>query len=295
MTRPMRKTALVTGGSGRLGRVVVAELDGSYDVVVADVVSPPSGWAGAFVALDVRDLDAVSQAVAGADVVVHLAALDYDTHAAPEAFIDVNTVGTWNLLRACAQGDVSRVVVCSSVAALGLHELRPECSPLTLPVEESHEPQPAEAYSVSKLIVETMAAAVARSHQTNVLCIRPAAVIFPDQVDKFLATVDPRGPGLFDYITAEDVAAAIALALGQGWHGFDVVTVCADDSAHPDPTLTWYPYKFGSLPSTVDHDHFAENPRASVYSNRKAFELFGWKPRSDFLSIQHARDEEVNR
>jgi nucleoside-diphosphate-sugar epimerase len=200
-------------------------------------------------------------------------------------------VGTWNVLRACAQRGVSQVVVCSSVAAFGLHELRREWSALSLPVDESHEAQPAEAYSVSKLIVETMAAAVARAHQIDILCIRPAAVIFPDQAHAFLATVDPEGPGLFDYVTAEDVASAITLALDVGWHGFEIVTLCADDSAHPDPTLTWYAHKFGALPPTVDPDRYTMNPRASVYSNRKVFELLGWKPTSNFQSIQPARDE----
>lgn len=287
----MRGRALVTGGSGRLGRVVVDVLGEAYDVLVADLASPPEGFTGEFLALDVRDLDSVSKAVAEVDVVVHLAALDYDTHAAPEAFIEVNTHGTWNVLQACAQHAVERVVVCSSVAALGLHELRHDWSPQSLPVDESHEPRPAEAYSVSKLIVETMAAAAARAHDIEVLCIRPAAIVFRDQVDTFRSTVVPEGSGLFDYVTAEDVASAVGLALELGWQGCEVVTLCADDSAHPDPTLEWYSRKFDRLPLTVDAAHYSTTPRASVYDNRRAADLFGWKPTSDFLTILHARHE----
>ena len=81
------------------------------------------------------------------------------------------------------------------------------------------------------------------------------------------------------------------LALDRGWHGFDVVTLCADDTAHPGATLEWYPQKFGSLPPSVDSRRYASNPRASVYDNRRAFELLGWRPTSDFLSIRPARDE----
>ncbi len=48
----------VTGGSGRLGRYVVEELAGHAEVTVLDI-APPAGD-HAYVALDVRDLDAGS-------------------------------------------------------------------------------------------------------------------------------------------------------------------------------------------------------------------------------------------
>jgi UDP-glucose 4-epimerase len=274
---------LVTGGSGRLGRYVVQHLAQRHPVTNADRAAVPDE---ANRRVDILDRAALDEACRGVDVVVHLAALDYDTHAAADQFICVNTLGTWNVLQASVAARISRVVVCSSVAALGLHENRPEWTPTTLPVDEHHPLQPNEPYGLSKLIVEEMTRAVARAHDVNIVCVRPAAIVFPEEVDVFLSTVDPSAVGLFDYVTATDVAAAIELAVDGAWAGHHVVTVVADDSAHPDPTLEWYPRLAGPLPTTVDQARFAHSPRASVYSNAAATDLLGWRPTSDFNDIR---------
>jgi UDP-glucose 4-epimerase len=281
---PDRTFVLVTGGGGRLGRHVVRRLRQSHRVVSADIAPGPL----TDVELDVRDADAVADACADADCIVHLAALDYDTHAAPEKFIATNTLGTWHVLQAAAASAVPRVVVCSSVAALGLHEMRSDWVPAELPVSEAHEARPAEAYSVSKLVVETMAAAVARSAAIDVMCVRPAAIVFPEHLDFFMETVRPQSRSLFDYVTAEDVADAIALALARPWHGHEVVTLVADDSAHPAPTLEWYADQVGPVPPLREPDRFTRCPRAAVYSNDRARTLLGWRPTSDFRAIAAA-------
>jgi UDP-glucose 4-epimerase len=279
-------SVLVTGGAGRLGRHVVRRLRQERRVVSADLAAGPL----TDLELDVRDLAAVTVACADADTVVHLAALDYDTHAAPDKFIATNTLGTWHVLQAAAARGVRRVVVCSSVAALGLHEMRSDWAPAELPVFETHDARPAEAYSVSKLVLETMAAAVVRSAAIDVMCVRPAAVVFPEHLDAFMQTVQPTARSLFDYVTAADVAEAIALAIDRPWHGYEVVTVAADDSAHPAPTLEWYADIVGPVPTLRDPDRFAHSPRASVYSNKRACSLLGWRPTSDFRAIAAAAE-----
>lgn len=274
---------LVTGGSGRLGRYVIAEVSRRYTVINADLVAASGPGQ---LHLDVLNLPDVVDACQSVDAVVHLAALDYDTHASSERFIAVNTVGTWNVLQACASVKVRNVIACSSVAALGLHESRDDWTPLGLPVDETHEARPAQAYGVSKLIVETMAMSFVRAHSMNVLCLRPAAIIFAEELNQFMTTVDPVLPSLFDYVTAGDVAIAVAQALDHGWTGFELATLCADDTAHPDPTLEWYRRLIGPVPELVEPTVFETDTRASIYSNRRAGELFGWRPTSDFEAIR---------
>lgn len=270
---------LVTGGSGRLGRYVVRRLAQDHRVVNADL---SAGDGPDEVALDVLDLPAVRRSCADRDVVVHLAALDYDTHATPEDFIRVNTLGTWHVLQACVTAGVRRVILCSSIAALGLHEVRTEWPPQTLPVHEDHERRPAEAYSVSKLVIEEMAGSVVRAHGVDVMCLRPVAVVFDEELDAYLATVVPDTRSLYDYVTASDVAEAVALCVEGPWTGFEVVDLSADDSAHPEPTLEWYPRIVGALPDSVDLDHYRSNPRASVFGNDHARDVLGWRPTSTF-------------
>lgn len=158
-SRDVIRRVIVTGGSGRVGRHVVRELAPDYDLVNADLVGTPDAE---HVAVDVMRLDEVRRALKGADAVVHLAGLDYDWGFPPEDLMRVNALGTWHVLQAAVEQDLKRVVLCSSVSATGLTEMRPEWTPQQLPVDESHSCRPVDAYGLSKLVVETTARSVAR-------------------------------------------------------------------------------------------------------------------------------------
>ena len=93
------KRVVVTGGSGRVGKYVVGQLMKKHQVVVADL--KPSEHAVEFVEANVMDLDAVRKAVANADAVIHLAAIDFDWKAPEEEYINVNVRGTWHVVQAC--------------------------------------------------------------------------------------------------------------------------------------------------------------------------------------------------
>src|SRR5712691_7373175 len=114
------ETVLVTGGAGRLGRIVVDELTRSGYRVVSLDKAPWRGAARAHVTELVGDLlepTMAREAMAGADVVVHLAAelLPVDN------CLRTNQVSTWNVLMAAVELGVRRVVYASSVYAFGHH------------------------------------------------------------------------------------------------------------------------------------------------------------------------------
>jgi nucleoside-diphosphate-sugar epimerase len=73
---------------------------------------------------DVRDEDALRQAFAGADVVVHLAFMITGTVAA-DTIRAINVDGTLNAFRAAADAGAKRFVYASSVAAYGFHPDNP--------------------------------------------------------------------------------------------------------------------------------------------------------------------------
>ena len=98
------KRVVVTGGSGRVGKYVVAQLMKNNQVVVADL--KPCVLVVEFVEANVMDLDAVRKAVANADAVIHLAAIDFDWKAPEEEYINVNVRGTWHVLQACRNAGV---------------------------------------------------------------------------------------------------------------------------------------------------------------------------------------------
>jgi len=279
------KRVVVTGGAGRVGGYVVRQLLKSYEVVVADLV--PGDKNVEYVEANVMELSQLRKAFEGADAVVHLAALDYDWKCAPEKYIDVNVRGTWHVLQAASEANVQKVVLCSSVSACGLSEMRPDWKPTRLPIDETHENRPVEAYSVSKIVMEQMAKSFVDGTNMDVICLRPLAVVLDETLEEYIQFVDaPDRNWLFYYVTAEDVATAFDCALKAKGLRYGTFFLSADDTSNPKPTLDWYQNIIGELPEITIPRRFQENPRASVFSSSAAKEILGWQPTSNFEQLR---------
>jgi dTDP-L-rhamnose 4-epimerase len=117
---------LLTGGAGFIGRHVHAQLlaDG-HEVRVLDSLRPdvhqtPPSIDGLIVA-DIRDAEAVHDALDGMDTVVHLAAkvglgVDLDDM---DDYVSTNSLGTAVLLRALGRHQIQRFVYASSMVVYG--------------------------------------------------------------------------------------------------------------------------------------------------------------------------------
>lgn len=160
---------LVTGSSGYLGRLLVAELasrvrDGRLGAVVAadirelDIV--PRG--ATFVKHDVRD-PGLAELITrhGVTVVVHLASIVTPPTGSTRAFeYSVDVGGTERVLEACVAAHVHRIVVTSSGAAYGYHADNPAWLSETDPVRGNA----TFAYSWHKRLVEERLATCRREH-----------------------------------------------------------------------------------------------------------------------------------
>ncbi|HEY9112848.1 MAG TPA: NAD-dependent epimerase/dehydratase family protein [Rhodanobacteraceae bacterium] len=151
-SRSDRPHALLTGCHGFTGRYVAAELEAAgYEVVgLAHDGDPPH--AGVLRA-NLLDRAAVRRAIAdaGADVVVHLAAISFVAHGDADEIYRTNVVGTRNLLEALAEAGTQprSVVLASSANIYG--------NAVVEPIVEATPPAPANDYAVSKLAMEFMA------------------------------------------------------------------------------------------------------------------------------------------
>lgn len=124
---------------------------------------------------DVTDPFAVRDAVAGVDVVFHLAALiaiPY-SYVAPASYIQTNVVGTLNILEAARDLKVSRMVHTSTSEVYGTARYTP--------MDEGHPLQPQSPYSASKIAGDMIAESFHRTFGTPVATIRPFNTYGPRQ------------------------------------------------------------------------------------------------------------------
>jgi nucleoside-diphosphate-sugar epimerase len=124
---------------------------------------------------DVRDPDALEQAFAGADVVVHLAFMITGT-ASRETIRAINVEGTLNAFRAAAAAGAKRFVYASSVAAYGFHQDNPVGMTEDWPVR----PAAHLFYAQEKAEIEALLAEEAAAHpELGLYLLRPPVVLGP--------------------------------------------------------------------------------------------------------------------
>lgn len=115
--------ALVTGGSGCLGRALIDRLIGAGEFCrvfdLEDRLQGSLSSGAEFVQGDVREWEQVRRAVQGTDVVFHLASA---VHGGVDADLvrDVNVRGTANVVRAAALSGARRIVFASTIGLYGL-------------------------------------------------------------------------------------------------------------------------------------------------------------------------------
>jgi dihydroflavonol-4-reductase len=174
----MTGPALVTGGTGFLGRAIVERLVGNGEPVRALARSEASARALAELGAepvrgDVLDLDALTSAMRGCDLVYHAAGANAFCVRDPSPMFEVNVEGSRTVVSAAARAGVRRVVYTSSAATLG------EASG-TIGAEESpHRGWFLSNYERSKFEAEQAAFAVARETGVELVCLNPASVQGP--------------------------------------------------------------------------------------------------------------------
>ncbi len=224
---------LVTGGSGFIGGALVDSLRADVDVRVLDVDTCSDAPEGVRVIDgDVRDPDALAEAVEGVDVVFHQAALVSvaDSVARPLESHAVNATGTLQVLEA-ARTHGARVVLASSAAIYG--------DPDAVPVHETATLDPASPYGLQKLASDHYARLYHDLYGVETVALRYFNVYGPGQtggdyagvIDAFFEqarsgdplTVHGDGEQTRDFVHVDDVVRANRLAaetdaVGMGYN-----------------------------------------------------------------------------
>jgi UDP-glucose 4-epimerase len=228
-----RETVFFTGGAGFIGlHVVPMLLEEGYAVRIFDNMFRGDREAVAKLAVqgdvelidqDVRYGGAVHQAMKGCSKVIHAAAVSINkSQSDPYESMDINMIGTHNVIAAAADHGVDRLVYCSSASVYG--------DPEKLPMHEDDTLHPLTPYCISKRAGEDLLGFYERRSDLSWIALRFFNVYGPGQkttayytsvINHFVnrikngeaPVIDGKGEQSMDFIHVHDIARSVVLAL----------------------------------------------------------------------------------
>ncbi|MBW3097267.1 GDP-mannose 4,6-dehydratase [Pseudohoeflea coraliihabitans] len=295
------RKVLVTGAGGFIGSHLTEALVREGASVTAMVRYNSSGDRGMLAQLapemraeikivsgTVDDSDFVMSAVAGHDIVFHLAALiaiPY-SYLAPRSYVRTNVEGTLNVLEAARRLGTSRVVHTSTSEVYG--------TALRTPIDEDHPLQGQSPYSASKIGADKIAESYHRSFGVPVTTVRPFNTYGPRQSNRafiptiisqalsrdtiMLGALDPERDMTFVTDTA---AGFLRAGLAEGVEGETCNLGCGETHS-----IGWFAERILALmgvdkPIRVDSARIrpaASEVKKLISDNSRAKARLGWEP-----------------
>ncbi|MEO7720322.1 MAG: NAD(P)-dependent oxidoreductase [Pseudolysinimonas sp.] len=275
----------VTGGSGKLGRGVIAWLqDAGYDVINLDRSPAPGGPArpDGFIEIDLTDAGQVIDALSGVeerfeklDAVVHLAAIPAPGLLTNVATFRNNMLASFNIFEGARVAGIKRIIHASSETVLGLPF---DVPPPYLPVDEEYPAIPNSTYSLVKHLEETMAVQLCRwDPELSVTGLRFSNVMDGSEYAGFSAfDADPmlRKWNLWGYIDVRDAGQAVQRALETRGPGYETFIIANADTVMSRSSASLAAEVFPGVHVTKELGE-----HETLLSIDKARRLLGYEPR----------------
>lgn len=296
------KKVLVTGAGGFIGSHLVEELIKNNAYVKAFVhYNSRNDWVNLellpaelrnkieIISGDIRDPFFVRSAVKGCDIVFHLAALiaiPY-SYLAPKDFVDTNIMGTLNIMHACKDEKVIKIVHTSTSEVYG--------TAIYTPIDEKHPLQGQSPYSASKIGADKIVESYYNSFELPVAIIRPfntfgprqsARAVIPAICSQILSGRKELHMGLLspvrDFTFVRDtVNGFIKIAESEKSIG-EVINIGSGKGIKIGDLLETIMKLTGTDISIISDDERMRPSKSEVMTllcnNRKARELVGWEP-----------------
>jgi nucleoside-diphosphate-sugar epimerase len=270
---------VVTGGSGGIGHLVCLDLtEHGHEVVNVTRSAPKLPQPGVkFMQANTSDMGELVSAFAGADAVMHIAAIPNPVRTPAQVVFNENTTGTYNVCEACYALGIGSVIYASSINHLGLDFRYRDFTPDYFPVDEEHPSGAQDPYALSKVASEEILHGFHRRCGMRTISIRPPAVVLPEEYqrrfDANRANPLVAGGFLWTYVDARDLATIFRLALEKTELQDEVIYGTAEDAWAERPLAELVPQYFAGA---GDKAAQLTGTEAGV-TNAKAKRLLGFK------------------
>jgi len=244
---------------------------------------------------DLLDLEALSQAMRGIDLVLHLAAnadVRFGTEH-PRKDLEQNTIATWNVLEAMRLNQVRRIGFASTGSVYGEATLIPTPETCPFPVQTS-------LYGASKLAAEGLIQAYAEGFGMQAYIFRFVSILgerythghifdFLRQLRDHPNSLHVLGNGhqRKSYLYVQDCVDAILTALEKSSDKVNLFNLGTDEYCEVLDSVGWISERLGVRPEITlsggDRGWIGDNP--FIFLDCSRIRTLGWKPR---LSIREA-------
>jgi UDP-glucose 4-epimerase len=244
---------------------------------------------------DLLDLDTLREAMAGIDVVFHLAAnadVRFGTDH-PRRDLEQNTIATWNVLEAMRAQGVRRLAFSSTGSVYGEAKVIPTPEDCPFPVQTS-------LYGASKLAAEGMIQAYCEGFGIQACIFRFVSIMgerythghvfdFYKQLLEHPGELRVLGNGeqRKSYLYVQDCVDAILLALAKTTSPVSIFNLGTDEYCQVKQSIQWICEHLGLEPKLTytggDRGWIGDNP--FIFLDCSRIRALGWQPR---LTIQQA-------
>ena len=212
----------ITGGAGLIGTELCKIFNQKHNVTVLDFKEPKISEIN-FIKIDIENTQEIIDSTKEMDVIIHLAAAlgVIETEKNPVRTLDVNSIGTKNVLEACRTNNIKKIIFSSSSEIYG--------EPEHIPIKETDRITPITTYGISKLMAEEYIKSYSKAHGISYTIFRLFNVYGEEQANRWVVpefvkkivnddevTIHGDGNQIRAFCHVSDIANAFSYALEKG-------------------------------------------------------------------------------
>jgi UDP-glucose 4-epimerase len=238
---------------------------------------------------DLLDLPALTEAMCGADFVVHLAAnadVRFGTEH-PRKDLEQNTIATDNVLEAMRTNGIKKIVFSSTGSVYGEAAVIPTPEDAPFPIQTSF-------YAASKLAAEGLIAAYCEGFGFQSWIFRFVSILGERythghvfdfyqklKADTSRLAVLGNGRQRKSYLYVQDCIDAVLLAIDKATDKVNIFNLGVDGYCQVDDSIGWICEELGARPRLEyaggDRGWIGDNP--FIFLDTRKIQSLGWKPK----------------